>query len=449
MSYITMDGSNNVSNILVLGGSDKIAANPHLKWETTTTRDFGIDYGFFNERLSGAIDLYWNTTKDLIVLQTLPMRYAAQYQNIGSTDSKGVEFSVKGVILEKQSKNLSYNLTIDANISYSKLKVIDLGGVDTLYAQTACFGSSENLTPAEFLLTVGGTVGNVYGYVTDGYYTASDFNAYIPAQDKWNLKPDVVVYSDGSAGDGGGAFLTNPIRPGSIKFKDISGPNGVPDGKIDSYDKVVLGNTVPKLTGGFNLNFNIGGDKWGRIDLGANFTFSIGNKVLNLNRMEYTTMTDKSKMRNLISAINHSERYSLFTEDGVYIPALQSKPLTGDAYVAFANTLDNEYNGGKKMANPGMSHYVITDQCVEDGSFLRLNQLTLGYSFPKEWMVKSKVIQNIRLYVQGTNIFCATKYTGMDPEVDTRSSKNPLTPGVDFSAYPKSRGINVGLNIQF
>ncbi|MBQ6978584.1 MAG: TonB-dependent receptor [Paludibacteraceae bacterium] len=449
MSYISLDGTTNVSNILVLGGSDKIAANPHLRWETTTTRDFGIDYGFFNERLSGALDLYWNTTKDLIILQTLPMRYSAQYQNIGSTDSKGVEFSVKGVVLEKQSKNLSYNLTVDANISYSKLKVVDLGGVDTLFAQTACFGSSENLTPAEFLLTVGGTVGDVYGYVTDGYYTASDFNAYIPAQDKWNLKPETVVYSDGSAGDGGGAFLTNPIRPGSVKFKDISGPNGVPDGKIDSYDKVVLGNTVPKLTGGFNINFNIGGNKWGRVDLGANFTFSIGNKILNLNKMEYTTITDKSKMRNLIMAVGYQERYSLFTEDGVYIPGQQTKPLTGDSYVAFANRLDNEINAGKAMATPGRSHYIITDQCVEDGSFLRLNQLTLGYSFPKDWMEKTKVITNIRVYVQGTNLFCATKYSGMDPEVDTRSSKNPLTPGVDFSAYPKSRGINVGLNVQF
>ena len=449
MTYISIDGTNNVSNMLVLGGSDKIAANPHLKWETTTTRDFGIDYGFFNERLSGAIDLYWNTTRDLIILQTLPMRYAAQYQNIGSTDSKGVEFSVKGVILDRQSKNLSYNLTLDANITYSKLKVIDLGGVDTLYVQTTCFGSSENLTPAEFLLTVGGTVGDIYGYMTDGYYKASDFNAYIPGSDKWNLKEGVPVYSDGSAGDGGGAFLTNAIRPGSIKFKDISGPKGVPDGKIDAYDKVVLGNTVPKLTGGFNLNFYIGGDKWGRVDLAANFTYSIGNQILNLNRMEYTTITEKSKMRNLITAINYSERYSLFTEDGVYIPAQQSKPLTGEKYVAFANRLDNEVNAGKTMANPGMSHYVITDQCVEDGSFLRLNQLTIGYSFPKDWMVKTKVINNIRVYVQGTNIFCATKYSGMDPEVDTRSSKNPLTPGVDFSAYPKSRGINVGLNIKF
>ena len=122
--------------------------------------------------------------------------------------------------------------------------------------------------------------------------------------------------------------------------------------------------------------------------------------------------------------------------------------LFGDAYTSLVQQLTNA-NAGKTMYNPVMSDYVVTDQCLEDGSFLRLNQLTIGYSFPKDWMEKTKVINNIRVYVQGTNLFVATKYSGLDPEVDTRSSKNPLTPGVDFSAYPKSRGINVGLNIQF
>ena len=442
MSYIDFDGTNNVSNILILGGSNKVAANPHLKWETTTTRDFGIDYGFFNERLTGTIDLYWNTTRDLILMQKMPTRYNYQYQNIGSTDSKGVEFSVKGVILEKQSKSLNYNLTIDANISYTKLKVVDLGGVDTLYAQTGCFGSAENLTPAEFMLTVGSSVGNVYGYVTDGYYTAADFMAYNANNDKWTLIDGVPDFAD--ADHGKGTFLTTPIRPGTIKFKDQNG-----DGVIDENDKVVLGNTVPFLTGGFNLNFNIGGYKWGRVDVGANFTFSIGNKILNLNKMEYTTITDKSKMRNLIMDVSYQNRYSLFSENGSYIPGNQTGLVYGDAYKAFADRLDNEVNAGAKAASPIMSHYVVTDKCLEDGSFLRLNQLTIGYSFPKDWIEKTKVIHNIRLYVQGTNLFCATKYSGMDPEVDTRSCKNPLTPGVDFSAYPKSRGINVGLNVQF
>lgn len=438
MTYFDM-GEGTTSNILVVGGSEKIASNPKLKWETTITRDFGIDYGFFNERLTGTIDLYWNTTKDLIIRQTMPARYNYQYQNIGSTRNMGMEFSVKGVILDYKTKSLSYNLSIDANISFNKTRVQDLGNVSSMLAQTSCFGSSEYLTTAEFLLEVGQPVGNVLGYVTDGYYTAADFQSYLTSTHAWGLKSDVPNYGDG--------FLSNSPQPGSIKFKDLDG-----DGVITEKDKTILGNTVPTHSGGFNINFNIGGDKWGKVDLAANFTFAFGNKILNLSKMEYTTVTEKTKMRNLISAMSFNNRYSLFSAEGQYMPDTyaQSTLVFGDAYNDFARQLD-ELNAqkGANTYSPIMSHYVVTDQDMEDGSFLRLNQLTLGYSLPKAWMTKTKVINTIRVYVQGSNLFCATKYSGLDPEVDTRSSKNPLTPGVDFSAYPKSRGINIGMNIQF
>lgn len=437
MTFIDM--GQGTSNILVVGGSEKIASNPNLKWETTITRDFGIDYGFFNERLTGTIDLYWNTTKDLIIRQNMPARYNYQYQNIGSTRNMGMEFSVKGVILDKKSKSLSYYLSLDANISFNKTRVQDLGNMTSMLAQTSCFGSAEYKTPAEFLLEVGQPVGNVIGYETDGYYTAADFQSYATATHAWGLKDGVVTYGDG--------FLSNKPIPGSIKFKDQNG-----DGVITEDDKVILGNTVPTHSGGFNLNFNIGGDKWGKFDLAANFTFAFGNKILNLSKMEYTTITEKTKMRNLISAMSFENRYSLFSAEGQYMPDVYatSALVFGDAYTTFANQLDQmNIDKGANTYSPIMSHYVVTDQCMEDGSFLRLNQLTLGYSLPKVWMEKTKVINNIRVYVQGSNLFCATKYSGLDPEVDTRSSKNPLTPGVDFSAYPKSRGINVGLNIQF
>ena len=442
MTYIDM--GQGTSNILVVGGSDKIAANPNLKWETTVTRDFGIDYGFFNERLTGTIDLYWNTTKDLIIRQNMPARYNFQYQNIGSTRNMGMEFSIKGIILDHKSKSLSYNLSVDANISFNKTRVQDLGNMTSMLAQTSCFGSSEYLTTAEFLLEVGQPVGNVIGYVTDGYYTAADFQSYLTSTHAWGLANGVPSYGDG--------FLTNKPVPGAIKFKDISGPNGVPDGVIDENDKVILGNTVPTHSGGFNINFNIGGDKWGKFDLAANFTFAFGNKILNLSKMEYTTVTEKTKMRNLITNMAFNNRYSLYTGEGTYMPDAYATGalMVGDAYTAFANQLDQaNIDKGANTHSPIMSHYVVTDQHMEDGSFLRLNQLTIGYSLPKVWMEKTKVINNIRVYVQGSNLFCATKYSGLDPEVDTRSSKNPLTPGVDFSAYPKSRGINVGLNIQF
>ena len=437
MTYIDM--GQGTSNILVVGGSEKIAANPNLKWETTVTRDFGIDYGFLNERITGTIDLYWNTTKDLIIRQIMPARYNYQYQNIGSTRNMGMEFSIKGIILDRKSKSLSYNLTIDGNISFNRTRVQDLGNVTSMLAQTSCFGSSEYLTTAEFLLEVGQPVGNVYGYVTDGYYTAADFQSYMSSTQAWGLKEGVPNYGDG--------FLTNKPVPGSIKFKDLNG-----DGQITEDDKTILGNTVPTHSGGFNINFNIGGDKWGKFDLAANFTFAFGNKILNLSKMEYTTITEKTKMRNLISLMSYNNRYSLFSQEGQYMPDVYAEsPLVfGEAYTQLAAQLD-EMNRvkGANTYNPIMSHYLVTDQTLEDGSFLRLNQLTLGYSLPKVWMEKTKVINNIRVYIQGSNLFCATKYSGLDPEVDTRSSKNPLTPGVDFSAYPKSRGLNLGMNIQF
>jgi hypothetical protein len=351
----------------------------------------------------------------------------------------GMEFSVKGVILDHKSKSLSYYLSLDANISFNRTRVQDLGNMSSMLAQTSCFGSSEYLTTAEFLVEVGQPVGNVLGYVTDGYYTAADFQSYLTSTHTWGVAAGVPTYGDG--------FLTNKPVPGAIKFKDMN-----EDGVIDEKDKVILGNTVPTHSGGFNLNFNIGGDKWGKVDLAANFTFAFGNKILNLSKMEYTTVTEKTKMRNLITDMAFNNRYSLYTAQGQYMPDVYATGamVFGDAYTEFANQIDQaNADKGAKNYSPIMSHYVVTDRDMEAGSFLRLNQLTISYSLPKVWMEKTKVINNIRLYVQGTNLFCATKYSGLDPEVDTRSSKNPLTPGVDFSAYPKSRGINVGLNIQF
>ena len=105
-------------------------------------------------------------------------------------------------------------------------------------------------------------------------------------------------------------------------------------------------------------------------------------------------------------------------------------------------------NANAKMRSPFMNTYVVTDECVEDGSFLRLNQLTLGYTLP-DYYLRKAYITKCRIYVQGSNLFCITKYSGFDPEVDIYSSKNPMCPGVDYSAYPRTKGFNVGVNLSF
>ena len=427
------------STMLTVGGSKKIAANPNLKWETTITRDLGLDYGFFNQRLSGSLDFYLNSTRDLIVLYPLSAGYNYQYRNIGSTQSKGIEFSITGVALDKRSGDLNYNLTISANIAANQMKITDLGGVSEMPAATSAF-STSSITYNEFYVYPGGLVGDIYGYETDGWYKAADFSGTksgTTSRRTWTLKDyatDGVVQPHES--------MTNPY-PGMIKLKDQNG-----DGLIDEKDRVKLGNTMPVCQGGFSLNFSIGGKKWGKVDLGANFTYSIGNKVLNLNKVDFTTITNtgtKTSYRNCLTIMNYGNRYSMFDQDGTdLVVKYLGQGMTIDE---MAQQIDAD-NAGAKIWSPYASAYVVTDYAVEDGSFLRLNQLTLGYSLPDVW-IKKAYITKCRIYVQASNLFTVTKYSGFDPEVDVYSSKNPMLTGVDYSAYPRTRGINVGVNLSF
>lgn len=432
---------NGMSTILTDGGSSKIAANSNLKWETTITRDFGIDYGFFNERLSGTLDLYWNTTKDLILRYSLASGgYDYQYRNIGSTDNKGVEFSIRGVILDHQAKNLSYGLTVDANISYNYNTIVDLGGMESYPVSAQCFSSYYNQA-YEFNLTPGAMIGDVWGYKTDGWYTASDFASF-------NNR------SSGSGSNYGwydenGNKISTPLGdayPGMVKIVDTDG-----NGTIDEGDMVKLGNTMPVVNGGFNLGFHIGGEKWGKFDLAANFTYSIGNDVVNMTALDYTMVCSSTDHRNLLASNGYGYRYSMFDESGNFIPVdgytFTSNRLTGDEYQSMATRLD-ALNANATVANPSVTNTVLTDKYVEDASYLRLSSLTVGYSLSPKWIEKAHISQ-LRIFFSASNLFCVTNYSGADPEVDTRSKINPLATGVDFAAYPKSRTFNFGINLSF
>ena len=418
------------------GGADVIAANNKLKWETTITRDLGLDFGFWNERLSGTLDLYWNNTKDLILKYALGGLggYNYQYRNIGSTDNKGVEFSITGVILDKKAKSLSYGLSINANISHNVNRVVDLGGMEQYLVSSSCFSSNYLNTDYEFKLTPGSKVGEIWGYQTAGWFTPEDFAYFNPANNRWYGSDDKAI----NQGMG-------EARPGMTKLVDQNG-----DGEINDLDRVVLGNTQPDIQGGFGINFNIGGEKWGKFDLSAQFTYSYGNEILNLSALDYGTIFDKSKLRNNTSNIAYGMRYSLFNADGTFIPSGYvgaSGKVEGDDYAAMTAAL-NAANANVRTANPISDNIALTDKFVEDGSFLRLSTLTIGYSLPEVWLKKA-YIKTARIFFTGSNLFCATKYSGADPEVDTRSKINPLATGVDFSAFPKSRAFNFGINLSF
>ncbi|MBO4621502.1 MAG: TonB-dependent receptor [Paludibacteraceae bacterium] len=433
MSTILTDGANGTSTQL-------IAANNNLKWETTITRDFGIDYGFFNERLSGAFDIYWNNTKDLILRYALATGgYNYQYRNIGSTDNKGIEFSIKGVILDYKSKKLSYGLTADANISFNKNTVTDLGGMDSYMISSGCFSSYYG-SPYEFKLTKGSAVGDVYGYKTNGWWTASDFASY-------NKSARTEGWYDEN-----GERIETPLGyavPGMPKIEKNVDTDG--DGVMDGYEMVKLGNTLPVATGGFNLNFYVGGDDWGKVDFTANFTYSIGNDVVNLTALDYSTVCSSTKNRNLLAAYGYGKRYSLFDINGSFMPldgvVLNGSSVEGDEYARMALRVD-EANAGAVKPNPYCTTPVLTDNYVEDASFLRLSSINLGYALASKWTKKAH-ISTCRFFFSATNLFVVTNYSGLDPEVDTRSKNNPLAVGVDFSAFPKSRSFNFGVNLSF
>jgi hypothetical protein len=279
------------------------------------------------------------------------------------------------------------------------------------------FGRNTNWASTEigddFWIATGGSVGEMYGYRSDGRYEVADFAGYDAASETWTLREGVA---DNSA-------VTGTVMPGMMKLKDLTG-----DGIVNGEDRTIIGNANPKHTGGFILN----GYAYG-FDLTAAFNWSYGNSIYNANKIEYTSSTPRYQYRNFIDIMAEGNRWT------------NIDPATG-SLVTDPATL-TAMNANTTMWSPYLARYVFSDWAVEDGSFLRLNTLTLGYTVPASLVNRAK-IQSLRFYVTGYNVFLLTDYTGFDPEVSTRR-RTPLTPGVDYSAYPRSRQIVFGLNLNF
>ncbi|WP_278409128.1 TonB-dependent receptor [Alistipes shahii] len=383
----------------------KYMTNPDLVWETTVSRNVGLDFGFFNNRLNGNLDLYLNTTHDQLIL--FPIKgagYTHQYRNMGSTQNKGIELALNAVLVDRRD----YSMQFSFNIAMNRNKVLDLGGLDRIEAYSSWASTQIDY---DFVVTPGQSLGQIWGYVSDGRYPASDFTW---TGSSWQANEGVLDNSH-IAGNGWG--------PGAVRFRDLGGD---PDAISAGTDRTVLGCTLPKATGGFSLAGRIKG-----FDFNANFTYTLGNKILNVNKAEYTS-TAGYRYQNLLTAMSSGNRWQSIDAAGQRItdPAL----------------LD-EINRSTTMWTPMSACRYVSSYIVEDGSFLRLNSATIGYSLPEALLRKIRLTQ-LRIYVTGTNLFCWTGYSGFDPEVDTRRS-TPLTPGVDYSPYPKTRGFIVGLNLTF
>lgn len=387
-----------------------VMANPDLTWETTYSHNLGLDFSFVRGRINGSIDVYQNNTKDLLIQYPLTgSGYEYQYRNLGETRNRGIELAATFVLLEKPD----YGLTFTANASYNENTVMDLGGLDYLDGLQSGWASSEIGT--DYRVTVGSALGQMYGYVSDGRYEVDDFN-YVDG--KWVLKEGIV--------DCSAVIGSTYLRPGAMKLKNVDGSE---DNKVTTADRTIIGNAQPKCTGGFSLT----GYAYG-FDFAANFNWVYGNQIYNANKVEFTSERGtKNNFRNLIDVMATQNRWT-------NIDWTTGELITDPETLAAVNA-------GTTMWSPLMSSAVFSDWAVEDGSFLRLSSVTLGYTLPDRWMQKLR-IKKFRLYVTGANLFCWTGYSGYDPEVDTRRA-TPLTPGVDYSAYPRSRSVVFGANLTF
>lgn len=385
----------------------KVMNNPDLKWETTYTHNIGLDFSFWKGKLNGSIEVYQNTTKDLLIQFPIPgSGYESQFRNIGSTRNRGAELTLNLPIIQK--KDISLN--ISGNIAYNKNQVIDLGGLDKITSQSY-WASSE--IGDDYIIQVGQPLGNMYGYRCDGRYEVDDFDF---TGGKWVLKEGVVDCSS--------VIGATYLRPGALKLKNI---DGSADNKVTTSDRTVIGNASPDFTGGFSLSGYFYG-----VDISANFNYIIGNQVYNANKVEFSS-SRKFYNRNLSDNMDVSKRWTNID--------WATGEMINDPEKLKA------VNAGTTMWSPCIGNAVFTDWAVEDASFLRLQNVTIGYTLPESLTNKAH-IRKIRIYVTGTNLFCFTKYSGYDPEVDTRRA-TPLTPGVDYSAYPRSIGGVAGINLTF
>ncbi|MFC4231135.1 SusC/RagA family TonB-linked outer membrane protein [Parasediminibacterium paludis] len=388
--------------------------NGNLKWESTINRNVGLDLAILKNRISLSVDYYQNTSSDLLLNVPIASTYgyALQLQNIGKTSNKGFEVQLSTVILRKKN-NLSWTATF--NLSNNKNKIEALGVGQKYFYPAASWGVSGQ--PADYIERIGDAVGSMWGLVTDGFYKVDDFNY---ANGVYTLKSGVV--SD--------AGIIGVVQPGSIKFKDLNG-----DGKIDlDNDRKIIGNPTPKFTGGLSQQFTY--KQW---DMSVFVNFSIGNDIYNANKIELTNAyTVDANMLNIMK-----DRWKVVTPTGQTAQWLNGTTVMGIAPDQLA-----ALNANAQIWQPLRSAgaFYPHSWAIEDGSFLRLNNVTIGYSLPAKLLAKIKMTK-IRLYATGNNLAILTKYTGYDPEVSVRSSG--LTPGLDYSAYPKSRSFVFGVNVTF
>ncbi|MBV7530240.1 TonB-dependent receptor [Chitinophaga sp. sic0106] len=378
---------------LGIGAVMTSSGNPNLRWETNEQANIGLDMAFLKNRLTLTVDVYKRTTTDLLLDAALPYAHGIEsakgFKNVGKLENKGLEITVGATVVDKKAFTWNSNF----NISFNRNKILSLaeGQQSILYGSGTFFNTTySGLFP--YISVVGRPLGEMYGLVFDGVYQYGDFD--LMPNGTYLLKGDVPT--NGSA--------RNAIRPGDIKYRDLNGDN-----QVNNQDYTIIGSGLPKHTGGFSNDF-----RYRNFDLNILLQWSYGNDNINANRYVF--------------------------EGGI----VNNPNLNQFATYANRWTPDNPSNTMFRAG--GMGNAAYSSRVIEDGSYLKLRTVSLGYSLPAAVLKRAK-IKSLRIYGSAQNIYTWTKYSGMDPEVNARP--NNLSPGFDYAAYPHSLSYVTGLNVTF
>lgn len=434
-TWSTLGASNNHTPINGELGSfyrpDGLLANPNLKWETTISRNLGIDFGFMNNRLNGSVEIYWNTTKDLLMAVPIDNTtgYTYQFQNFGKTSNRGIELSLNFDVINKND----FHFNVGVIYNYNRNNLDELANANQ-YLYTSNWGSSSLVPKQDFMFEEGKAIGLVRGFISEGYYTVNDFY-YKNGQ--YILKEEIPDISNALT-----ATYKHPFAlpegqtafPGAAKFHDTDG-NGI----VDLDDATCLGEVVARHNGSVQLN--IGYKNW---DLSSNFNWSAGGKIYNVNAM----INASGQEFDGIGAQRASwvaDCYKVYNVDD-----------TGNLYAVTTPEELNALNVGAKYHLPYHQSGITSSEWLENGSYLRLSTLTVGYTLPQKLLNKMH-IEKIRFYLTGSNLFTITGYSGIDPEVNATPQGSGTfgnlrifpTLNMDFGTYPRARTYTLGVNITF
>ncbi|MEG1904566.1 MAG: TonB-dependent receptor, partial [Bacteroidales bacterium] len=387
-------------------------ANPDLKWEASVQYNAGVDLGLFNGRVDLTVDAYYKTTKDLLLQPSVsPVLGGSEgndiqtpFMNIGKVDNKGIDISLNTHNIA--TRDFTWDSNLSVSINRNKVKALD--DLNTpLYSKLDWYAGFQTVA----VVTVGQPIGVFYGYKTDGLYKDADDVQNSP-------RPKNI-----------GVHRTSGSWVGDVKFKDLSGPDGVPDGVIDEFDQTFIGDPNPDFTFGFTNNFRY--KNW---ELGIGLTGSVGGDILNYVRVK-TEALDSPWDNQSVTALSRARLG--YTDGDLSNPTDPSNCYIINSDAALPRWSNNGLNGNNRMS----------DRWIEDGSYLRIQNISLAYNLPKQW-IKKVAMENCRLYFNVQNVYTFTNYSGLDPEIGSYNQDARLS-NVDMGRYPAPRVYTLGVNITF